>query len=325
MIVKNSFFSTVQDIGRFGFQRYGIPQSGPMDDVSFRIANLLLGNDKNEGAIEITSGIFEAVFDDDRTIAICGGDPIVAINGHEMKRCRSIDVKNGDILKLSGMKHGFRTYLAVDGGIKVEKVFKSKSTCLPAKFGGFMGRKLIAGDLIEFGDGKKVENQIDLTFEERSKIRIIIGPQWGYLKNADEFLGAKYEITSDSDRVGYRLEGPKLDLSTYDIVSEGVTIGTIQVTGNGLPIVMMADHQTTGGYPKIANVISVDVPILGQKKPGDEIEFQLIDSDAARALYIERERWLRSVEYDFLKDRPKSYLIKVDGVQFKAEVKRADG
>lgn len=187
MIVKNpGFLSTVQDIGRFGFQRYGIPQSGPMDDLSFEIANLLVGNDKNEGAIEITGGVFESVFEDDRTISVCGGDPVAMINGQAINPWQSFHVKSGDILKLSGMRHGFRVYLAVDGGIKVEKIFKSKSTCLPAKFGGFKGRKLMAGDVIDFGNKRlNVENKINYVFEESAKIRIVPGPQLEYLKNLD--------------------------------------------------------------------------------------------------------------------------------------------
>ncbi len=327
MIVKNAgFLSTVQDIGRFGFQRYGIPQSGPMDALSFRMANLLVGNDKDEGAIEITGGIFEALFDDAHAIAICGGEPIAFMNGKEIKAWRTVSVKNGDLLKLSGMRKGFRVYLAVGGGVKVEKIFKSKSTCLPAKFGGFKGRRLMAGDVIEFGNGRStLEKEIKLAFEESSKIRIVKGPQWEYLRNADEFLSSRYKITSDSDRIGYRLDGRKLNLSTYDIISEGIANGTIQVAGNGLPIIMMADHQTTGGYPKIANVISADMPTLGQKKPGDEIEFELIDFETARKLYIEQALLLRSLEYDLLKTEAKSYLIKVNGAQFRVEVKGVDG
>lgn len=323
MIVKNSgFLSTIQDIGRFGFQRYGIPQSGPMDDLSFKIANLLVGNDKCEGAIEITGGIFESIFEGDHTISICGGDPVAMINDEEIKAWRSISVKHGDMLKISGMRHGFRAYLAIGGGIKVENVLKSKSTCLPAKFGGFMGRRLMAGDLVEIGDKDlKVKNEINLTFDDTSTIRVIAGPQWEYLKNSDEFLNFKYRITSDSDRIGYRLDGTKLALLTYDIVSEGVANGTVQVAGNGLPVIMMADHQTTGGYPKIANVISTDISVIAQKRPGDEVEFQLVDLDTARKLYIERERWLRSVEYDLLMIKANAYFVRVNDMQFSVEMK----
>lgn len=324
-IVKESgFLSTIQDKGRFGLGRYGIPHSGPMDWISFTIANLLVGNKRSDPLIEVTGEGFEVNFDGESFVAITGGEGQTLLNGKSIEKWTAFHVKGGDTIKIVSYKSGFRTYLALRD-LKIESVLGSKSTCLPAKFGGFLGRRLLNGDILEIGNtsirDRTFADKPDWIFKE--KVRIVKGPQWSYLRNP-EVLKSTYKISRDSDRIGYRLEGERMDLESYEILSEGVAFGTIQVPPNGLPIIMMADHPTTGGYSKIANVIYVDLPVLGQKKSEDEVKFEIVNSDFARNLYVECESWIRKVEYDLCNSRKHTYHVNVNGKDFTVEVKEIE-
>jgi biotin-dependent carboxylase-like uncharacterized protein len=332
IVIDPGPLSTVQDLGRFCFQRYGIPQAGAMDEFALEIANLLVGNERNEGAIEITSSGFKATFEGNANIAITGGDLGATLNDEEIESWQSFLVSSGNTIKFNRIKKGFRAYLSISGGISVEKVLKSKSTCLAGKFGGFGGRKLRSNDVLSCGGvfNKVKPTKIDVAhFQDyhRKRIRVILGPQKEYFSDGeiDEFFKASYILTINSDRMGYRLAGPELfKESSTELLSEGVATGSIQISGDGLPIVMMVDHQTTGGYPKIANVISIDLPTLAQFKAGDELSFEPVSLDLAKKLYIERETKIKDLEYDLLDSKSKIYRVLVDGKNFDVEIKEKE-
>ncbi len=308
--------STVQDGGRFGFARYGVPHSGPMDWISFEISNLLAGNKRDDPLIEIT-GNFEAIFEGETFVSVVPGGAI--LNGEHLEGFSAFHVKNGDILKVSNDRN-FRSYLAVSG-LKIEEVLSSKSTCLPAGFGGFMGRKLSIGDILECGNADIKDRTFECDIEwTGNEVRIVKGPQWDLLKNP-RALESEYVISPDSNRIGYRLTGERLDLESYEIISEGISDGTIQVPPDGLPIIMMADHPVTGGYAKIANVIYIDLPVLGQKRPSDRIKFEMIDLDLARRLYMEYKEWIRKIEFSLCNSSKFVYRVNVNGKTFRVEVK----
>ncbi|MGC8703925.1 MAG: biotin-dependent carboxyltransferase family protein [Athalassotoga sp.] len=321
IIVNNpGFLSTIQDGGRFGFARYGLPRSGPMDWISFEIANILAGNKRNDPLIEIT-GNFEATFEGRAFVSVVPGRAI--LNGKSLERFSAFRVKSGDTLKIF-CDRGFRSYLAVNG-LQIEKVLSSKSTCLPAGFGGFGGRKLLSGDIIdiiEYGNSEIKDRTLvcDIDRIFGNAVRIVKGPQWNLLKNP-QTLESEYTISPDSNRIGYNLEGERLDLESYEIVSEGMIAGAIQVPPDGLPIIMMADHPVTGGYSKVANVIYADLPVLGQKKPSDRIRFEIVDLDIARKLYMKYKSWIRAIEFELCNSSKDVYRVNVGGKGFTVEVK----
>ncbi len=327
VVINPGILSTIQDAGRFGFQKYGIPPSGAMDDYALRIANLLVGNRKDEAVLEITSSD-EMTFDGDVRFAVTGGDLGPTLNGKNIVMWQIVEAHSGDVLKFTGPKIGFRSYLSAQGGIDVKEILGSKSTCLVAKFGGYKGRKLENGDIIKIGKNFKKVRSIrasDMIMDyHRKNIRVIIGPQEEKFPQEalNLFLSQKYKLMVESDRMGYRFDGAKLhhEISSQ-MLSNGVITGTIQVAGDGLPLVMMVDHQTTGGYPKIATAISVDIPILGQLKPGDEVSFESIDFETARKLYLERERKIINFEYELLNVKSTYYNIRVDGKKYNVEIK----
>ncbi|BBJ28888.1 5-oxoprolinase subunit C family protein [Athalassotoga saccharophila] len=320
VVIDPGILSTVQDSGRFGLARYGVPHSGPMDWISFEIANLLVGNKRDDPAIEIT-GNFEAIFEGETSVSVVPGR--IILNGEYLERFGTFHVRGGDILKVLNDR-GFRSYLGLKE-LKIEEVLSSKSTCLPAKFGGLNGRKLMAGDVIECGNAdikdRTLECEMDWIFGNVA--RIVKGPQWDLLKNPNA-IESEYVISSDSNRIGYRLIGERLSLESYEIVSEGMTAGAIQVPPDGLPIVMMADHPMTGGYSKIANVIYADLPVLGQKKPSDRIRFEMVDLDLARRLYFKYKEWIREIEFSLCNSLKDLYRVNVNGKYFDVEVKEID-
>lgn len=300
--------TSLQDKGRFGYGAAGIPIGGAMDYLAMSLANIVLGNDRDEAVLEATIMGPTLRFDSSTIIAIGGADLSPMINGRSIDMYTAYYVSQGDVLSFGQRNSGSRSYIAVRGGYNVPRVMDSKSTYLRGGFGGYEGRKVAKGDRIKLAyDNHRYIGNRSLKPSNRPvygsdiRVRII----WGEEKDRftedsrDILTSNKYVLSSHSDRMGYRLEGVKLEHTDgADIISSGITFGAIQIPGHGQPIIMMADRQTTGGYTKIANVISVDLPYLAQLKAGDSISFEAIDVYTAHELMREQEKWLGEIEQD---------------------------
>lgn len=302
-ITSGGMLSTIQDAGRTGAQSTGFSVSGVMDRDAYRDANYLVGNINGEAVIEMTYSGICAEFLCDTVIAFTGGDFSPTINGSPVPLYRSVSVKRGDTLKMGMTKDSMRCYMAVRGGFDVPIVMGSRSTNMKIKIGGFEGRKLKTGDIIPIGKGVTApqKERILQKPEYSNEIRVILGPQDTYFtkKGIDTFLSCEYTVSDKSDRMGYRFEGAEIENNGTDIISDGIAEGSIQVSSNGQPIIMMADRQTTGGYAKIATVISVDIPKLAQKKPGEKVKFVAVTLKEAQKEYIKKEKYYRTL---FLED-----------------------
>lgn len=291
--------SSVQDEGRFGVMKMGFGQCGAMDLTSMHIANRLVGNCRNCAVIEMTMTGITAVFDCACLIALSGGDFDATLSGRHIRNDKAYSVHAGDELKLGAAKSGARCYLAVSGGIAVPKVMGSRSTDLKMGIGGFCGRKLASGDVLAFGnDNLPIENpekwEIPLrTFSAAFDVRAVPGPQ-AYLFTQDSlqfFFEKTYTVSAACDRMGMKLNGAALTAPEgTDIISDGIVRGSVQVPGNGQPIVLMSDHQTTGGYAKIATVLGLDVSRLAQAKPGDTVHFHSVSLPEAEKLAKKEKR-----------------------------------
>jgi biotin-dependent carboxylase-like uncharacterized protein len=293
-----------------------------MDARAHRVANLLVGNPEGEGALEITLVGPSLVFRETALIAICGADLSPRVGERAIPMHCPVLLRAGSTLAFGLRQSGCRSYLAVHGGFDVSPVMNSKSTYLRAGFGGFQGRALRKGDELGIAaDGgeccyPELEEMLrngdeafcaldDLAFAPSggsgaaaTSIRVVAGQQWDALSNAAQaqFTSALFRISTDSDRMGYRLEGPKLELrEPLEMISEGVTFGTVQLPPDGKAIVLMADRQTTGGYPKIANVATTDLPSLAQMMPHQELRFAMISLDEAQERYLADERRIGAI------------------------------
>ncbi|MDO4321507.1 MAG: biotin-dependent carboxyltransferase family protein [Lachnospiraceae bacterium] len=275
--------TTIQDLGRFGYQKSGIPCSGVMDQQAYRAANELLGNCHGEAVLEHTLIGGSYYFDSDTVIALTGADMAASLNGSPCPVGRPVPIRAGDTLSLGIAKRGCRTYLAAAGGFDVPPVLGSRSTNLKCGFGGYQGRALASGDVLKLGIPgvpyeKIKENRIPCPdYPSDIIVRVIEGPQAELFtpQGLDTFYSASYTVSEQSDRMGCRLNGTAIEsIHGTDIVSDGIVFGSVQVTSSGQPIVLMADRQTTGGYAKIATVITEDLPLLAQARPGDTIYFK---------------------------------------------------
>lgn len=294
-IMNGGFMTTIQDMGRYGYQETGMAVSGVMDTRAASLANILVGNDENEAVIEVTMMGPTMEFTEDNLIAVTGGNLGAVIDGNPIPTYQAVPVRAGQTLKFMGLKSGARAFIAFAGGLDVPVVMGSKSTNLKSRIGGLEGRKLAAGDEIAFCEPKKwLPNMSKRTLPapdfsaKEHTLRVILGPQNDHFmqRGIDTFLNSTYTITNEYDRMGCRMEGNLIrHKDGGDIITDGISFGAVQVPSHGNPIVMMADHQTTGGYTKIANVISVDLPILAQCMPGHKIRFQWVTVEAAQKLY----------------------------------------
>jgi antagonist of KipI len=299
--------TTVQDLGRYGFGRYGVPPSGALDPFSLRTANLLAGNPEGEACLEITWMGFGAAVLTDLLIVITGGDLEPLLNGLPLGMWEAHRLRAGDLLSFKGLKSGCRAYLSIGGGICVAPVLGSKSTNLSSGFGGLEGRPLRKGDVLysvsphlhlDRAGGSLRADRIP-RFGREWGLRVLPGPQYEDLPSAaiDRFLSSTYTVTPQSDRTGIRLAGPRLHQAEgrpESVISEGVVAGSIQVPGDGQPIILLAET-VTGGYRKIANVISADLPLLGQMKSGDSVLFQIVSETFALGALRGREELLREL------------------------------
>ena len=300
-VLAPGLHTTVQDLGRPGYQAFGVPVSGALDGFSLRLANALVGNRLGTPAIEIliSGPAFEVVADTVR-VALAGAGAGLAI-GAEKKRFaagQSVTVPRGEVVQVVVGHQSASCYLAVEGGIAVPLVLGSASTYVRAALGGLDGRALHSGDLVPLAMACASERPelrlsppMDATGDQ--PIRVVLGPQQEYFTEeaVATLLSAEFRISPSADRMGMRLDGPVLQLSRgWDIVSDAIVTGAIQVPGSGQPILLLADHQTTGGYPKIATVISADLPIVGRRRPGDALRFIAVTVEAAEQLCRAAER-----------------------------------
>lgn len=298
-IVKPGLLSTIQDLGRMGFQQYGVIVGGAMDRTSYRIGEILL-QQKPSAAIEFTLIGPTVQFNCDTIFCLTGANFHPQLNDKPCPMWKPIFAQKGSILKLSSCQNGARGYLHIKGGIQVNKILNSYSTYMRANIGGFKGRSLQKGDELPIlqstlnQKGKwSVQPKQWLTTSQDVVVRIVKGTEYDKFTEESKKLlvNSVFTISKDADRMGYRLEGERLTTEEqFDLLSEAVTFGTIQVPSNGQPIILMADRQTIGGYPKIAQVIAVDLPKLAQLQPYAKIRFQLVSLKEAQELIIQQEK-----------------------------------
>jgi len=297
-ILNVSGLATIQDLGRTGWRRFGVPTSGPMDAFAFRAANLLVGNSMNAAALEIGLGEIELRATQDCVIAAAGAGYSLSVYVWDFPLWDSCFVRAGWKIRLRKKGFGTWAYLTISGGFDVPEILDSRSTYLRGNFGGLDGRLLQAGDLLRSGEPSRSCDEMSArtlsegarpAYSENPTVDVILGPQKDRFneKNIQTFLSSSYKVSPSSDRMGYRFEGARLNhIGGADLTSEGMTMGAVQVPADGQPIVMMADCATAGGYPKIASVISADLPLLAQCTPGkDNIRFREITVEAAQEKY----------------------------------------
>lgn len=320
-VLKPGLLTTVQDLGRYGYQKQGVVVGGAMDNLALRIANLLAGNSEGAAALEICMQGPELQFEQDTMIAIAGADLSASINDKPVRLWRPVLVKAGNTLRFGKPKHGNYTYLAMAGGINVPVQMGSRSTYLSAGIGGLEGRALRSADTLYFGELSELNRAMlselllqvkkDDTFTEASwspepellpgyeqnpVLRARGGLEYNWFsENSRGYIWSeKYQLTPQSDRMGYRLRGATLALEEEkDMLSSAVSFGAVQVPPQGSPIILMADSQTTGGYPRIAQIITADLPKLAQVQPGGIIRFEDVSlEEAQRLLYNQKKQVL---------------------------------
>jgi antagonist of KipI len=277
----------------------GVPVAGPMDFYSHRYANGLVGNQDNEAALEVTLMGPELQAEGDVDCAVSGARFELAVNGAPVSMNVAFTVPSGGRLRFGNRLAGARASLAVRGGFDVPLLFGSRATSLVSRMGPFGGRALAAGDVLAVGAsarGAIASSAVPMTVPEGgARLRVVMGPHHGMFTEAarETFLTSRFVITPQSNRMGYRLEGPPLThVEAADILSDATPIGSLQVPASGQPILLMADRQTTGGYPKIATVVTADLPLAGQLAPGDWIEFAAITRAAALDALEQQEQRL---------------------------------
>lgn len=296
-IIDPGFICTVQDLGRSAYQRYGMPLSGAMDAYALAAANILVDNQANTAALEFNAvgPTFET--QTDCLIAVTGHGIRLWIEEKEFPTWMSIFIRRGRRIRIEKTHEGTWGYAAFAGGIAVKPVMGSTATYLRAGIGGFEGRTLQDGDILPLGipdislttaAGREFLPKKRPDYTSSPTLRVILGPQDDFFSpdGLQAFLASEYCLTDQSDRMGYRLEGTRIAHRTgADIISDGVVTGAVQVPANGQPIIMMADHQTTGGYAKIATVIRADLPLLAQSPPGTKLRFCRVSPQTALVVY----------------------------------------
>lgn len=301
-IIEPGPFTTVQDEGRFGWQAFGMPVAGAMDRYACRVANLLAGNRPGAAALEMTLRGDHIRFERASIAAICGADMHPLLNAKPLPNWSSFRADPGDELIMDFATNGCRAYLAVQGGIAVEPLLASRSTYTRAAIGGHEGRILRPGDRLPFGadlETQVIPQALAPKFIPHHQtpvmVRVLPGPQDDHFtrEGLETFFNASFTIAPDADRMGYRLDGPAIEhRDAPEIISDALLTGSIQVPGHGRPILLMADHQTAGGYPKIGTVIGPDLSRLAQARPGDAVQFlRCTEAEALDALRRERDTY----------------------------------
>jgi antagonist of KipI len=305
LVVDPGLLTTVQDLGRYGHQRVGVPASGPMDRLALVVANRLVGNDDGAATLECTIKGPRLEVREPAVVAVAGAPMGFTVNGQEAPAWTALHVRPGDVLGFQMASAGCRAYLAVAGGVDVPLVLGSRATYLRGRLGGLGGRALQKGDALPVGApraesdadraGRTVPAALRPAYPAERECRVILGPQDDRFtpEGIRAFLAGPYDVTPQADRMGYRLKGPVITHARgHDIVSDGIPLGGIQVPGEGQPIVLLADRQTTGGYTKIATVIGVDIGAIGQTRPGQRVRFRRVTLEEAHAARAAEAAWL---------------------------------
>ncbi|HCP79228.1 MAG: allophanate hydrolase [Pusillimonas sp.] len=320
-------YSTIQDMGRMGYQDVGVPVSGALDKTSARIANMLVGNDRHCPVLEmLLQGVAFEVQADSVRVALFGCEGALTIEGARkltVPAGRSVRLVKGDKVKVGALGQSLSAYLAIEGGLDLPAQLGSVSTYVRGGIGGFEGRTLKRGDelpLAQSGvdarDEKALREPFDYGYDE--PVRVVLGPQSDYFTESaiKSFFTQPYVVSGQADRMGFRLEGPTIEhAGGYDLVSDGIVSGAIQVPGSGLPIVLLADAQTTGGYPKIATVISTDISILGRRRPGASVHFKQVSRDEAESIACETEARLAQLESQGIRDFAPDGVIDLEALR----------
>ena len=303
LVQSPGLLTTVQDLGREGFGPLGVSPSGAADPISLRLGNRLVGNAEGAASLEMTllGGTF--VFPQGGILALTGSDFAATLDGSPLEIWTSVEVKPGQTLRIRATRSGARSYLCVQGGIVAKPFLGSASTHLLSGLGGHEGRALRKGDVLRIGSAASAFRKISVAprplerLSPRNLLRVTPGPQSGSFPSKSQrlFYESTYQVAEDSNRMGLRLEGVSIaQESSGEMITEGVSIGAVQITAGGQPIILFVEQQTTGGYAKIANVISADLHSLGQLRPRDKIRFEQVGWDRARALLLEQEQLLSS-------------------------------
>ncbi len=307
-VEKSGIFTTIQDLGRYGYQQYGVVVSGAMDQFAHRIANILVGNKPSCATLEMTLIGPTLHILEDCVIAITGANLSATIDNKPLNTWKSTYVKKGQILSFGKSTQGILAYLAVSGGIYAQDVLGSKATYRKAKIGGIAGREIRKGDILFSGEskddvkllsGRILSPQIVPNYQNDLPFRVIVGPDEHLFSKAGlaTFFREEFEITTELDRMGCRLLGPIIEHNANaDILSDAITFGTIQVPANGQPIILLAERQTSGGYARIGSVITVDLPRLVQQPPRTKIRFEATTIEKAHQLYISQEKVIKRLE-----------------------------
>jgi biotin-dependent carboxylase-like uncharacterized protein len=288
--------TTVQDLGRVGHLRYGIPPSGPLDVRAFVIANRLVGNADGAAALEATVLGPRFTIETACAIAVTGADAPVTVNGAAAEAWTTLPLAAGDTVRIGAARAGVRVYVAFAGGLDVPPVLGSRATYLRGRLGGLQGRSLKRDDVLRSFPVapppiRRLPESAIPPLEREPEIRVILGPQSDRFtaEGIAAFLGGAYEMLPQSDRMGARLSGPRIAHARgHDIISDGIALGSVQVPGDGQPIVLLVDRQSTGGYTKVATVGSFDIGRIGQVKPGQRLRFLAVDVAEAHRL---RRAW----------------------------------
>lgn len=297
-ITEPGMITTVQDQGRQGYQSSGFTVSGAMDRRAAFLANLLVGNTQREAVLECTMIGPTLEFTNSGVFALTGAEFSAKLNGEPVPRYQAVHYDKKDVLEIGAFSRGMFGYIAFSGGLDVPEVMGSMSTTTKTGIGGYRGRALVKDDVIAFLDVYRGSRELTARVlpeespspDEVVEVRVVMGPQDKAFTEDGRitFLSSAYALTNECNRMGYRLDGPKIEhVGAADIISDGIPYGAIQVPNGGTPIVMMADRQTTGGYTKIATVISVDMPKLVQRTYGQKVRFQKVSVEDAQQLYLD--------------------------------------
>ncbi len=325
-VIRPGMLTTIQDRGRWGLQARGVPVAGPMDPLSHRLANALVRNDANAATLEVTLLGPDLEFDDEGTVAVTGAEFEVSVDGQPAPADAPFGIRAGSRLRFGARRRGTRAYVAIAGGIDTPPLFGSRATHVISAMGGFEGRPLKAGDVLPLGaPGTRhqvpsanapgtvapgtaapgtvapgTEHPPPTTHHSTpARVRVLAGPQLDSFaaEALDTLQSAPYVVGQQSDRMGFRLDGPALrHAKTADTISDATPLGALQVPASGQPILLMADRQTAGGYPKIATVITADLAVAGQLGPGDRVQFIVCSLREAMAALIAQERAIMAIE-----------------------------
>lgn len=305
-IFEAGLFSTIQDLGREGYQQYGVTRGGAMDVLALGAANALLGNDPNDACVEIASSGFSIGTHEKCVVAVAGAGFSLRVGERRVPTNSTLFLRAGDILTFDAAVRGRYAYLAVPGGFDVPRILGSRATALRDGFGGFEGRALRSGDVLESLDktfrieraGKTCSNEFIRYYTHPAPFRVVFGPHDEFFDDAAraKFLETEFVVSDVSDRMGMRLIGDKIERASGEVLSCGITRGAIQVPPDGQPIVLQADHQTTGGYPILGAVIRADIPRLAQKRAGERVSFQETTLAQARLALVELRTALRAAK-----------------------------